>query len=353
MSAYTCGMPWASRSTSTLPASPASSQGAVDLRERPARRPPRRRPAPRPGRARPPPRRTPNRRAQPGQSLMGRLARHVRHCAVALAVDDHECQPLARVTPGGPPVPTYQYSCTDCGHFFEIVQSFSDDSLTVCPECEGRLRKVFNAVGVVFKGSGFYRNDSRGQKAGAETRLATAPSESRAAPRRAEGSGERRATSRVHRAASSARAARRPRARAPRRRADHRLTHARGTALWIAGARPARFGLPSGAMNPLPARPAPAPPCPPPRAAAPPPARRRSPPAGAVLVGLQAASPPPPRDGHRVDRAARPRQRHRPASRRPGRHARSRPDTVPAGRRSTTPTRWSAAPSPPRCPAAR
>jgi putative FmdB family regulatory protein len=60
-------------------------------------------------------------------------------------------------------VPTYQYSCTDCGHFFEAVQSFSDDSLTVCPECEGRLRKVFNAVGVVFKGSGFYRNDSRSQ----------------------------------------------------------------------------------------------------------------------------------------------------------------------------------------------
>jgi putative FmdB family regulatory protein len=66
-------------------------------------------------------------------------------------------------------VPTYQYSCNDCGHFFEIVQSFSDDSLTVCPECEGRLRKVFNAVGVVFKGSGFYRTDSRAQKAGAES----------------------------------------------------------------------------------------------------------------------------------------------------------------------------------------
>lgn len=59
------------------------------------------------------------------------------------------------------PVPTYQYSCTECGHFFEAVQSFSDDSLTVCPECSGRLRKVFNAVGVVFKGSGFYRTDSR------------------------------------------------------------------------------------------------------------------------------------------------------------------------------------------------
>jgi putative FmdB family regulatory protein len=58
-------------------------------------------------------------------------------------------------------VPTYQYACKDCGHAFEQVQSFSDDALTVCPQCEGRLRKVFNAVGVVFKGSGFYRNDSR------------------------------------------------------------------------------------------------------------------------------------------------------------------------------------------------
>ena len=61
-------------------------------------------------------------------------------------------------------MPTYQYSCTECGHFFEQFQSFSEDSLTVCPECEGRLRKVFNAVGVVFKGSGFYRTDSRSEK---------------------------------------------------------------------------------------------------------------------------------------------------------------------------------------------
>ena len=58
-------------------------------------------------------------------------------------------------------MPTYQYACTECGHAFEQVQSFSDASLTVCPQCEGKLRKVFNAVGVVFKGSGFYRNDSR------------------------------------------------------------------------------------------------------------------------------------------------------------------------------------------------
>ena len=58
-------------------------------------------------------------------------------------------------------VPTYQYACTECEHSFEQVQSFSEDSLSVCPACEGRLRKVFNAVGVVFKGSGFYRTDSR------------------------------------------------------------------------------------------------------------------------------------------------------------------------------------------------
>jgi putative FmdB family regulatory protein len=58
-------------------------------------------------------------------------------------------------------MPTYQYACTECGHDFEQFQSFSEDSLTECPECRGRLRKLFNAVGVVFKGSGFYRNDSR------------------------------------------------------------------------------------------------------------------------------------------------------------------------------------------------
>ena len=58
-------------------------------------------------------------------------------------------------------MPTYQYACTECGHAFEQFQSFSDDALTHCPECDGRLRKVFNAVGVVFKGSGFYRTDSR------------------------------------------------------------------------------------------------------------------------------------------------------------------------------------------------
>ncbi|GGL92106.1 FmdB family zinc ribbon protein [Micromonospora yangpuensis] len=58
-------------------------------------------------------------------------------------------------------MPTYQYACTACGHQLEAVQSFADEPLTECPACEGRLRKVFNSVGVVFKGSGFYRTDSR------------------------------------------------------------------------------------------------------------------------------------------------------------------------------------------------
>ncbi|WP_190818796.1 FmdB family zinc ribbon protein [Saccharopolyspora pogona] len=58
-------------------------------------------------------------------------------------------------------MPTYQYACTECDHQFETVQSFSEDSLTECPKCTGRLRKLFNAVGIVFKGSGFYRTDNR------------------------------------------------------------------------------------------------------------------------------------------------------------------------------------------------
>ena len=58
-------------------------------------------------------------------------------------------------------MPTYQYACTECDHRFDAVQAFSDPSLTVCPECGGKLRKVFSSVGIVFKGSGFYRTDSR------------------------------------------------------------------------------------------------------------------------------------------------------------------------------------------------
>jgi putative FmdB family regulatory protein len=58
-------------------------------------------------------------------------------------------------------VPTYQYTCTDCGEPIEVVQKFTDEPLTVCAACGGRLRKVFSPVGIVFKGSGFYRTDSR------------------------------------------------------------------------------------------------------------------------------------------------------------------------------------------------
>ncbi|WP_433370865.1 FmdB family zinc ribbon protein [Actinoplanes sp. CA-142083] len=65
-------------------------------------------------------------------------------------------------------MPTYQYACTECGHQLEAVQSFSDAALTECPNCHGKLRKVFNSVGIVFKGSGFYRNDSRSGAVSAE-----------------------------------------------------------------------------------------------------------------------------------------------------------------------------------------
>lgn len=58
-------------------------------------------------------------------------------------------------------MPTYSYACTECSNEFDQVQSFSDDALTTCPQCSGRLRKLFKNVGVVFKGSGFYRTDSR------------------------------------------------------------------------------------------------------------------------------------------------------------------------------------------------
>ena len=59
-------------------------------------------------------------------------------------------------------MPTYQYVCTECGEPLEVVQKFSDEALTECPACNGRLRKVFSAAGIIFKGSGFYRTDSRG-----------------------------------------------------------------------------------------------------------------------------------------------------------------------------------------------
>ena len=84
-------------------------------------------------------------------------------------------------------MPTYEYACTECGHQFDVVQSFSDDALSECPECGGSLRKVFGSVGIVFKGSGFYKTDSRGGSSSSTlpattTAPATTTSESTAAP---------------------------------------------------------------------------------------------------------------------------------------------------------------------------
>ncbi|MGW6213691.1 FmdB family zinc ribbon protein [Streptomyces sp. NPDC055109] len=76
-------------------------------------------------------------------------------------------------------MPTYQYQCTECGEGLEAVQKFTDDALTECPNCGGRLKKVFSAVGIVFKGSGFYRNDSRGSSSSSSP--ASKPSTSTAA----------------------------------------------------------------------------------------------------------------------------------------------------------------------------
>ncbi|MFI2185360.1 FmdB family zinc ribbon protein [Streptomyces sioyaensis] len=74
-------------------------------------------------------------------------------------------------------MPTYQYQCTECGEGLEAVQKFSDDALTECPSCNGRLKKVFSAVGIVFKGSGFYRNDSRGSSSSSSPAKSTASSD--------------------------------------------------------------------------------------------------------------------------------------------------------------------------------
>lgn len=77
-------------------------------------------------------------------------------------------------------MPTYQYACTECGHAFDQFQSFSEASLTECPECSGKLRKVFSAAGVVFKGSGFYRTDSRSGSSSSTSSTSSASSSSSA-----------------------------------------------------------------------------------------------------------------------------------------------------------------------------
>src|SRR5690349_16683963 len=74
-------------------------------------------------------------------------------------------------------MPTYEYRCKDCGEDLEVVQSFTDDALTVCPSCGGTLRKVFGNIGVTFKGSGFYKTDSR-SSSGAKSSKSSEKSES-------------------------------------------------------------------------------------------------------------------------------------------------------------------------------
>lgn len=74
-------------------------------------------------------------------------------------------------------MPTYAYACTQCGHRFDAVQSFSDDALTVCPECGGQLRKQYGSIGVTFNGGGFYRTDSRASSGGGESTATSSKAE--------------------------------------------------------------------------------------------------------------------------------------------------------------------------------
>jgi putative FmdB family regulatory protein len=93
-------------------------------------------------------------------------------------------------------VPTYEYACAECGERLEAVQKFSDDPLTVCPACGGRLRKVFSPVGIVFKGSGFYRTDSRVSANGVKDKqLNGSPSDSSSAGEKSAGADKKPADS--------------------------------------------------------------------------------------------------------------------------------------------------------------
>jgi putative FmdB family regulatory protein len=73
-------------------------------------------------------------------------------------------------------MPTYEYACKSCGTHLEVVQSFTDEALTVCPSCQGQLRKVFGNIGISFNGSGFYKNDSRAASTNGKGKKAASPS---------------------------------------------------------------------------------------------------------------------------------------------------------------------------------
>jgi putative FmdB family regulatory protein len=92
-------------------------------------------------------------------------------------------------------VPTYSYACTECSNRFDAVQSFTDDALTECPQCSGRLRKLFGSVGVVFKGSGFYRTDSRAGSNGSNGKTKTSAESSSDASSASKPSGEAKSSS--------------------------------------------------------------------------------------------------------------------------------------------------------------
>ena len=79
-------------------------------------------------------------------------------------------------------MPTYEYACNACGHAFEVVQSFSDEAISICPECGGEVRKVYSNVGVVFKGSGFYKTDSRTATTKTESSSSSSASAAASAP---------------------------------------------------------------------------------------------------------------------------------------------------------------------------
>ena len=79
-------------------------------------------------------------------------------------------------------MPRYEYRCSDCKQHLEVVQKFTDDALTVCPECSGHLNKVFSAVGVVFKGSGFYSTDNRTKNTASPPAPSSTPSDSATSP---------------------------------------------------------------------------------------------------------------------------------------------------------------------------
>ncbi|MGW4070286.1 FmdB family zinc ribbon protein [Nocardia grenadensis] len=99
-------------------------------------------------------------------------------------------------------MPTYSYACTQCDNRFDIVQSFTDEALTVCSECSGALRKLFNSVGIVFKGSGFYRTDSR-----SGTSTASEPAKSDSSTSSSSGSGSKSGSDKGSSGTSSAPAA--------------------------------------------------------------------------------------------------------------------------------------------------